>query len=97
MFIIIQSSPSHSPSLFPLTCSCLSLSSWCLSLAHVISSFSLNSSICTEAGGKYALDQKPLAQLRCKALLVSIVNARYIPVHISVCYLLYITVIICHL
>ena len=63
----------------------LSLSSWCLSLAHVISSFSLNSSICTEAGGKYALDQKPLAQLRCKALLVSIVNARYIHVHISVC------------
>ena len=63
----------------------VSLSSWCLSLAHVISSFSLNSSICTEAGSKYALDQKPLAQLRCKALLVSIVNALYIHVHISVC------------
>lgn len=86
MFIIIRSSPSHfSLSLSSYLFLSLSLSSWCLSLAHVISSFSLNSSICTEAGGKYALDQKPLAQLRCKALLVSIVNTRYIPVHISVC------------
>ncbi|XP_011404322.2 PREDICTED: ubiquitin carboxyl-terminal hydrolase 28-like isoform X1 [Amphimedon queenslandica] len=44
--------------------------SWCLSLAHIINCFYLNSSISAQAGDKYSLDQQLLGRFRCKALLM---------------------------